>query len=70
MTGKLVDTMTDDFKPEQHKDEYTVALQTLIKARLDGREVEAPPQVEEEEFFDLMSALKASIGKAEKAGET
>ena len=43
-----------------------MALNKLIKARLEGLEVEAPPQVADEEFANLMSALKASISKAGK----
>ncbi len=69
MAEKLVDTMAGEFKSEQYRDEYSLALQKLIKARLEGLEVEAPPEVKEEEFADLMTALKASIGRAEKASK-
>jgi DNA end-binding protein Ku len=67
---RLVDQLTEKFKPEQFKDTYTDKMLEIIKAKAKG----VKPKVQEEEdepkgeVFDLMAALKASLepGKKEK----
>lgn len=66
MAGKLVDSMTAGFKPEDYHDEYTLALLKMVKSRLKGVEVKAPEAPQETEIEDLMEALKASIAAAGK----
>jgi DNA end-binding protein Ku len=61
MAKTLIDNLTDDFKPEQYKDEYREALLKVVDAKVDGREIEAAPEPEESKVVDLMEALKASV---------
>ena len=40
--AERVDTLADDWKPEQYKDTYHETLRAAIEQKLGGREVEAP----------------------------
>ncbi len=66
MAKTLIDNLTDDFKPEQYKDEYREALMGVVEAKIDGREVEVVPEPEETKVVDLMEALKASVEATKK----
>jgi DNA end-binding protein Ku len=65
MALKLVEAMTTSFRPDEYHDEYALALQKMVEAKLKGVEIKAPemPKVEIE---DLMEALKASVAAAGK----
>jgi DNA end-binding protein Ku len=63
MASKLVEAMTTTFKPEQYQDEYSLALQKMVDAKLIGVEIKTP-EITEVEFKDLMTALKASVAAA------
>jgi DNA end-binding protein Ku len=63
MAAKLVAAMTADFKPEDYRDEYSLAIQKMVDAKLKGVEIKAP-EIPEVEFKDLMTALKASVAAA------
>jgi DNA end-binding protein Ku len=68
MAKQLVSAMTAEFDPSQYKDEYREALQTIIDAKIDGREtveIEAPE--EGGRLIDLMAALEASVNAAKAA---
>ncbi len=60
---KLVNQLTEKFRPEKFKDTYTDKLLAIIRAKAAGKK----PKVEKEddepkgEVFDLMAALKASL---------
>lgn len=70
MAQSLVASMEADFDPEQYHDEYEVALDELVAAKLEGNEVVQPAVGEGAEqpdnVVDLMSALQASIDRAKK----
>jgi DNA end-binding protein Ku len=73
MASSLIDSMAGSFKPEEFTDNYREALQEVIDAKVEGREVVAPEETEEAPAaaVDLMAALKASVERAKKArGET
>jgi len=65
MAMKLVEAMTREFQPDEYRDEYTVALQGMVEAKLKGVEIKAP-EIPEVEIEDLMTALKASVAAATK----
>jgi DNA end-binding protein Ku len=69
MARSLVDSMAGDFEPSEYTDNYRVALQTVIDAKIEGREiVEAEePQPSAGNVVDLMSALRASVEAAKKS---
>ncbi len=73
MASSLIDSMAGDFDPDQYTDEYRVALQEVIDAKVEGREVVAPAEEEAAPSgaIDLMAALRASVDRARQArGET
>jgi DNA end-binding protein Ku len=66
MARAIVAQLSGDFAPEQYRDEYTRTLLELIKAKAEGKELKAEPQVERRKVVNLMEALKRSV--AETAG--
>jgi len=60
MASTLVKAMAKEFAPQEYRDEYRVALQGVIEAKIKGEEIKVPkaPKVE---VMDLMAALKASV---------
>jgi DNA end-binding protein Ku len=67
MATSLVDSMTEDFEPDQYHDEYRVALEQLVAARVEGREVTPSPEpAADEEPASLLDALQASLDAATK----
>ena len=74
MANTLIDQLTGPFEPEQHRDEYRVALERVIEAKLgSGAPVTAAPAPPPGKVVDLMEALRASIqatkGPAQDAAE-
>jgi DNA end-binding protein Ku len=73
MAASLIDSMAGSFKPDEFTDNYRAALQEVIDAKVEGREIVQPEEQEEAPAaaVDLMAALKASVERAKKArGET
>jgi DNA end-binding protein Ku len=70
MAESLVRSMAGDFDPDQYHDEYREALQQVIEAKVEGREVvEAPGAAvpDQANVVDLMAALRASVEAAKKS---
>jgi DNA end-binding protein Ku len=69
MAESLVASMAGDFDPDVYTDDYREALQQVIEAKIEGREVIETPQAEPTSgtVVDLMAALRASV-EAAKAG--
>jgi DNA end-binding protein Ku len=68
MAASLIDSMTVDFNPDEYHDSYREALQELVDAKIEGREVvqpEGPSQPAE--VTSLADALKASLAAAKGA---
>jgi DNA end-binding protein Ku len=69
MARSLVDSMSGDFHPEEFTDNYREALQAVIEAKVEGREIveaeDAQPTAGN--VVDLMSALRASVDAAKKS---
>jgi DNA end-binding protein Ku len=68
MAESLVSSMAGEFDPSAYTDDYRAALQAVIDAKVEGREV---VQAEETQpsagtVVDLMTALKASVEAAKK----
>jgi len=66
MAKSLIDNLTEDFKPEQFRDEYREALLGIIEKKVAGEEIEAVKEPEETKVVDLMEALKASVAATKK----
>jgi DNA end-binding protein Ku len=69
MASSLIDSMAGSFQADEFTDNYRTALQEVIDAKVEGREVVQPEEAEEEPAaaVDLMAALKASVERARKA---
>lgn len=69
MAESLIDSMAGDFAPEAYTDNYREALQQVIDAKVEGREIVAPPEEEAapSAAVDLMAALRASVERAKAA---
>jgi DNA end-binding protein Ku len=69
MAESLIDSMAGDFQPEVYTDNYREALQEVIDAKVEGREIVAPPEEEgaPPAAVDLMAALRASVERARAA---
>ncbi|GAS98657.1 DNA end-binding protein Ku [Mycolicibacterium canariasense] len=73
MAGQVVESMTDDFHPEQFHDTYQEELRELVQAKLEGGEAftteEQPTNLDEtEDVSDLLAKLEASV-KARQGSE-
>ena len=67
MAQTLVDAMAMKFEPGEFKDEYKEAVEDIVKAKVEGKEViEAAEPEAETTVVDLMAALKASVERAKK----
>ena len=55
---------SEQFKPEQYKDEYRARVTDMLERKVEGREiVAAPAPAERPRVIDLMDALKASLAR-------
>jgi DNA end-binding protein Ku len=53
---------TDEFHPENYKDEVKGRVEALIQRKIDGQEIsEVKPEAPKTQVIDLMEALKASL---------
>lgn len=75
MAGSLIESMTVDFDPEDYHDSYREAVQELVAAKTEGREVfqPEPAAADAGAVSSLADALRASLaaakgGRAETAG--
>ncbi|GAA4133970.1 Ku protein [Actinomadura keratinilytica] len=68
MATSLIETMEGAFDPAEYKDAYREALEAVIEAKVEGREVARPEEAAAEEpAADLLSALRASVEAAKKS---
>ena len=59
---------TDEFHPEKYHDQVRDRIREAIQAKVEGQEITAEPEAQPQtKIIDLMEALKASLGKAEKS---
>ncbi len=68
MAEQVVDSMADDFKPDQFRDTYQEQLHELIEAKLEGGEAfpteEKPAELDvTDDVSDLLAKLEASVRK-------
>src|SRR5437868_11645464 len=69
MAESLIESLSGDFEPDQYSDNYREALQALIEAKVEGREVVQPvePAADTGTVVDLMAALRASVEAARES---
>ncbi|MBW3639770.1 MAG: Ku protein [Actinobacteria bacterium] len=68
MAGSLIETLTGEFDASQYKDSYREALEAVIEAKVEGREVVQPADTQPTAgtVVDLMAALRASVEAAKQ----
>jgi len=66
MARSLIDNLTQEFHPEEFKDEYREALLQIVEKKIAGEEIEVIPEAEPTKVVDLMEALKASVEATKK----
>jgi DNA end-binding protein Ku len=67
MARSLIDSLTDDFQPEEFHDEYRVALEDVIAKKVQGEEITFVEEAEPSKVVDLMEALRASVEAAKSS---
>ena len=68
MASSLIESMEGDFDPTEYKDAYREAVQEIIEAKIEGKELVAQaPEEEAPAAADLLSALQASVEAAKKS---
>ena len=69
MAASLVESMSGDFDPAEYTDNYRAALQQVIEAKIEGREVVEPEEAQPTSgnVVDLMAALRASVEAAKRS---
>jgi len=70
MAESLIESMAGDFDPGQYHDEYREALQEVVEAKVEGRDI-VEPQPEAiapgGAVVDLMAALRESVAAAKRS---
>ncbi|WP_068426255.1 non-homologous end joining protein Ku [Janibacter terrae] len=66
MARMLIDELAGDYDPDEYEDDYAQAVEALVRAKVEGGEVQAVEEDEEEsgEVVDLLAALARSVEKA------
>jgi DNA end-binding protein Ku len=69
LAAQLVEQIaSDEFHPENYKDEVRARIEEAIRRKVEGQEVTAEPAQEPvAKIIDLMEALKASLGEGKEA---
>jgi DNA end-binding protein Ku len=68
MAAQLIAAMTGEFDPAEYRDEYRAALEQVIEAKVDGREIVEPEApAAGGQLVDLMAMLEASVTAARTA---
>ena len=66
MAQSLIENLTDEWNPEEFRDEYREALLGIVEKKVAGEEITVQPEAEPTKVVDLMEALKASVEAAKK----
>lgn len=74
LAKQLIETLKRPFEPGDYEDEYRKAVLARVDAKLEGKEIEVPPE-RETTVIDLREALARSLkagktGKTSRAGKT
>jgi DNA end-binding protein Ku len=69
MAHMLVETLAGDFDPSEFEDDYAGAVETLVKAKIEGGEIKRTPTSTKSsgEVVDLLAALQRSVDAAKTA---
>ncbi|WP_144579174.1 Ku protein [Agrobacterium sp. DE0009] len=63
LASHIIEKRAGAFDPADYSDRYNDALAELVKAKIEGRKIEKPPQRKEDNIIDLKEALRRSAGE-------
>ncbi len=67
MATDIIDSMTEDWKPEQYEDTYTARVEQLLQDKAQGKEPTVEEAAERDEgVIDLTEALRRSVDAAKQ----
>lgn len=69
MAKQLISSLSTEFRPEKYTDEYREQLLNIIRAKIEGEQVELPERAVSGKVVDLMDALRASLELAQQERE-
>jgi DNA end-binding protein Ku len=69
MAFMLIELLHKPFEPDEYHDRYREALEQVIEAKLEGKEVVTAPEEKETRVIDLADALRRSVEAARKGGK-
>ena len=79
MASSLIETMTEDFDPDQFHDTYREALEAVVQAKIEGNDivrpagVTAPAATQPADLTEILrasvAALKSGRAKSDEASE-
>jgi len=66
MAKMLIDQLAGDYEPDEYEDDYALAVKELVRAKVEGGEVQVAAAEPEEsgEVVDLLAALARSVERA------
>ena len=73
MAQMLIDSLAGDYDPDEFRDDYAAAVESMVRAKLEGGEVKEQPAAKDGsgEVVDLFEALQRSVDRAKASrGET
>ncbi len=69
MASTLIELLRKPFDQSEYHDHYREALEVLIEAKQEGREVVTSPEAPETKVIDLADALRRSVEAAKKSAK-
>jgi DNA end-binding protein Ku len=74
MANGLVESLSGDFNPADYTDQYRAALESVVEAKIEGRDLVPAPETTESDtsgtVVDLVAALQASIAAVKASKES
>jgi DNA end-binding protein Ku len=74
MAKSLVESLSGDFDPADYTDQYRAALESVVEAKIEGRDLVPAPDTTDSEasgtVVDLVAALQASIAAVKASKES
>jgi len=69
MAHMLVESLAGDYVPDDYEDDYQSAVESVVKAKIDGAELVKAPAAQDSpgEVVDLLAALQRSVERAKAA---
>jgi len=67
MAHMLVESLAGDYRPDDYEDDYQAAVESLVRAKLEGGQVQAAPAAPHDgsgDVIDLLAALQRSVERA------